>query len=400
MNNSGPVPQHGPIQQVESVGDGDPIALVQTLVRINSASPSISLIPGPGETEIARFVKAWLEHRGIETHWTENTPGRPSVVGIVRGTGGGKSLMLNGHLDTVTLESYDGDGLTGHISDGKLFGRGSADMKGGLAAAMIAMERATKMPLRGNVILTAVADEEGESIGTEDVIAAGWRADAAIVNEPTDLEILHVHKGFALIDVNIYGVASHGSRPDLGVDAICNAGYFLVELDAHAQDLRKSQGHPLIGPGSIHASIIKGGEETASYPALCKITIERRTIAGETAANITAQIQELLEKVAQKVPNFKFDMKVTFERPPFELDAGHTFMGLVRDVVKDSIGSEPTLAGAPYWTDAALLSSVGIPALIWGPIGHGLHGKEEWVDVDSVVKVADALAEVARRFCS
>ncbi len=160
------------------------------------------------------------------------------------------------------------------------------------------------------------------------------------------------------------------------------------------------QGHPLIGPGSIHASIIKGGEETASYPALCSLTIERRTIAGETAATIDTQLRALLEGVAKRVPNFTYDLKVTFERPPFELAEEHPFLALVRDVVKETLRTEPTLAGAPYWTDAALLSSVGIPALIWGPIGHGLHGKEEWVDVDSVINVASALEEVARRFCS
>lgn len=383
-----------------SVEGNNPVALAQTLVQIDSSSSTISTIPGPGETGIAHYVVAWLEHRGIENHWIETTKGHPSVVAVVKGTGGGKNLLFNGHLDTVTLETYEDEPLSGTISGGRLYGRGSADMKGGLAAAMIALANSKKMSLRGDVILTAVADEEGYSVGTSDVLAAGWRADAALVNEPTNLEILHVHKGFALLEVNIYGVAAHGSRPDLGIDAISKAGHFLVKLDKFAQQLQEGHAdNPLVGPGSIHASIIKGGEEVASYPHFCNIILERRTVAGETPAVVEQQVRDLLQEVANEVSDFKFDLKLTFHRPPFELPLDHPFLGLAKEVVAELSGDKAIVAGAPYWTDSALLAAEGIPSLIWGPVGYGLHAKEEWVETKSVETVAVCLSEIACRFC-
>lgn len=274
-----------PVPRKVSIDDAT--SLVQTLVQINSSIPGTGTPPGPGEVKIARYITSWLEHRDIETHWLEPTPGRPSVIGVVRGTGGGKSLMLNGHMDTVTFASYDGDAMSGHIHDGKLYGRGSADMKGGVAAILVALAQAKHDGPPGDVIFTGVADEEDVSIGTEQVLAAGWRADAAIVCEPTLEDLIIGHKGSVWFEVDVHGVASHGSRFDLGVDAISRAGYFLVELDKYAERLTTTaQKHPSLGPGSVHASIVRGGEEPASYPAKCTITIERRTVAGESVEQV------------------------------------------------------------------------------------------------------------------
>ncbi|KAL2378253.1 hypothetical protein RJZ90_006123 [Blastomyces dermatitidis] len=206
------------------------VASDNTLVQIGSSNPDFSSIPGPGETSIAQYITVWLQHRNIEYHWIEPTPGRPSVVGIARGSGGGKSLMFNGHMDTVTLLGYNGDPLNLLISDGNLYGRDSADMKSGLAVGMVAIANVKGINLRGDMILAAVADEESESLGMEQLLQAGWRADAAIIAEPTEMALINKHKGFALFQVDIHGAAAHGSRADLGVDAICKAGYFLVEL--------------------------------------------------------------------------------------------------------------------------------------------------------------------------
>ncbi|KAL7625234.1 hypothetical protein AAE478_004449 [Parahypoxylon ruwenzoriense] len=379
----------------------DAVSLTKNLVQINSANPALGSVPGPGETDIARYIAAWLEYRDIETHWIEPTKGRPSVVGVVRGSGGGKSLMLNGHIDTVTLIGYDGDRLNGEITEGKLYGRGSADMKGGVAAALIALANAKRLNLRGDVIFTGVADEEAGSIGTEQILRAGWRADAAIVTEPTDLNVVHAHKGFVWLEVNIFGLAAHGSRADLGIDAISKAGYFLVELDRYAQRLLRSTSNDseVVGPPSIHASVIKGGEETSSYPALCKIMLERRTVPGETSETVKAEMQDLLEKVSRDVPDFRFNLRVTFERSPFSISPDDPFVSLVGDAISESLGKEPVFRGEPYWTDCSLLADAGISALIWGPRGEGLHAKEEWVDVDSVKQVAEVLTNVAGRYC-
>ncbi|KAK4612246.1 hypothetical protein CLAFUW4_13470 [Fulvia fulva] len=356
-------------------------------------------IPGPGETAIARYISAWLQHRGLESHWIEPTKGRPSIVGVSYDTGGAKSLMLNGHIGTVTLMGYEGDPLSGKIEDGRLYGRGAADIKCGIAAAMIALADSAKLGLCGDVILTPVADEEDLSIGTEDVLRAGWTADAAIVNEPTDLHIVHAHKGFVWLEVDIFGVAAHGSRADLGVDAIANAGYFLVELDRHAEDLRHTNPDSLVGPPTIHASMIKGGEGSSSYPALCSITIERRTLAGEDAKSVETEMRTILETLHGRVLDFKYDLRTAFERPSYQLPRDHPFCGLVENVVSRSRSQSPQFEGVPYWTDAALLAEKGIAILLWGPTGEGLHAKEEWADVQSFRTVAEALKNIAAEFC-
>ncbi|KAH7122911.1 tryptophan synthase beta subunit-like PLP-dependent enzyme [Dactylonectria macrodidyma] len=382
-----------------SVSSDDPIILTQTLVQINSANPSLGAIPGPGETAVARYITSWLEHRDIESHWIEPTKGRPSVVGVARGSGGGKSILFNGHIDTVTLGGYDGDPLSGHIIDGKLHGRGAADMKAGVAAAMVALARAKKLGLAGDVIFAGVADEEALSTGTQDVLAAGWRANGAVVSEPTDMAMIHAHKGFVWLDVRVHGVAGHGSLPDLSVDAIAKAGHFLAEIDRLSARLREGSGDPTVGTPTVHASLVKGGEEISSYPALCTVSLERRTIPGETPESVQQEIQDILDNLTKQVPDFKADVTTTFHRSPFHLPLNDPFTKLVKDCVGKALGEAPTIKGEGYWTDCALLADAGIPSLLWGPRGEGLHAKEEWVDVESVKQVADALTDIATRFC-
>ncbi len=381
-----------------SVSTEDPVALTQSLVRINSANPLLGSVPGPGEREIAEYIRAWLEHRNIETHWIEPTPGRPSIVGVVRGSGGGRSLLLNGHIDTVTTSSYVGEPLSGELKDGNIYGRGSGDMKAGVAAAMVALARVRNLRLRGDVIFTGVADEEAESTGTEQVLAAGWRADGAIISEPTGLAIEYTHKGFVWLEIDVHGLAAHGSRADLGIDAIAKAGHFLAELDRYSERLRRAPSASPTGPPTVHASIIRGGEEPSSYPALCTITIERRTVSGETPETVAGELQTILQKLSLEVPNFRADLRVTFSRPPFSIALDHPFTVLVADVVEKQLGSRPVFSGQPAWTDCALLAEKGIPVLLWGPAGVGLHSKEEYVEADSVKKVADALTAIAAEF--
>ncbi|KAF2647995.1 acetylornithine deacetylase [Lophiostoma macrostomum CBS 122681] len=383
----------------EDLAIDDVVELTQYLVRIDSSNPDFGSIPGPGETTIAQYIYAWLQHRHIEAHWIEPTPNRPSVVGVVRGTGGGKSLMFNGHIDTVTVQGYDGDGLSGRIEGGNLYGRGTADMKSGLACQMLALATAQALNLAGDVILAAVADEESESKGTEDIVRAGWRADFAIVAEPTEMAIINSHKGFALYEVDIFGVAAHGSRADLGTDAICKAGYFLVELDRHATELQtKFSGHKSEAP-NIHTGVIKGGEEIASYPAKCTITIERRTIAGETVDTAKAQLMAILERLATTVPNFRFELRSTFSRSPYAIARDHPYVNLVASHAERVMGNAPIIKGETYWTDMALLSDVGMPGVIWGPKGYGLHAKTEWVEVESIRQLAQAFVDIETDFC-
>lgn len=384
------------------VSDDDPVALTQALVRIDSANPAFGTVPGPGETAIAKFVCSWFEHRDIDAHWIEPVKGRPSVVAVAKGTGSGKRLLLNGHMDTVTLQGYDGDPLEPRIENGRLYGRGSADMKSGLAAQMVAAARAKAAQLPGDVVVTAVADEEFESLGTVNVLEAGWRADAAIVSECTDLAITRAHKGFVWFEIVVHGVAAHGSRPDLGYDAISKAGYVLVELDRYAQKLQQQDAaEPIIGPPSVHASLIHGGEEVSSYPAQCTITLERRTVGGETPASVERELRDILESVAADAPGFRYDLKATFSRPPFHMPEDAPLTQLVLKHARAAMhGAEPEVVGAPFWTDSALLLDAGIPTILFGPRGEGFHAKDEFVHVDSIVQTCDVLTGIAQEFCA
>src|SRR5579863_5162759 len=290
--------------------------LLRQLVAIDSINPD--LVPGgAGEANIARFVAAWFERVGLEVVVDEAAPGRPNVVGIARGSGGARSLLLNAHMDTV--------GVTGmerphdpYIENNRLYGRGAFDMKGGLAAILMAGAAARQRGLRGDVIVTAVVDEEFASIGTEAIVRR-WRADAAIVTEPTELDICTAHKGFAWFSVETKGIAAHGSRPDLGVDAIVKMGKVLVGLEELDLTLRSAASHRLLGAASVHASLIEGGQELSSYPERCALGIERRTIPGETRQRIEAELPAIFARIAARDPSFRADVTTGLTREPFEV---------------------------------------------------------------------------------
>src|SRR6266566_6382251 len=264
--------------------------LICELVRIESVNPDL-IASGSGETQIARFVASRLSEGGLEVEIVEPVSGRPSVVGVLRGTGGGRSLMLNAHMDTVGAGGM-ADAFSPRVADGRVYGRGAYDMKGSLAAIMITAREASKLKLKGDLIITAVADEEVASLGTSAVLEK-YHADAAIVTEPTELRLCLAHKGFVWLEVETSGVAAHGSRADIGVDAIAHMGSILTGVLELNERLRSGPSHPLLGTGSIHASLIEGGQEMSTYPARCIAKLERRTIPGETAESCLKEIEDL-----------------------------------------------------------------------------------------------------------
>ncbi|HEY0606637.1 MAG TPA: ArgE/DapE family deacylase [Herpetosiphonaceae bacterium] len=370
--------------------------LLHDLVAIDSINPD--LVPGSaGESAIAAFIADWLRAAGLDVEIDEPSPGRPSVVGIARGSGGGRSLMLNAHVDTVGVAGME-QPHTPRIEGNRLYGRGAYDMKGGLAAIMIAGAEATKHDLRGDVIVTAVADEEYASLGTESIVKR-WRADAAIVTEPTQLQICLAHKGFTWLEIETRGVAAHGSKPDLGVDAIAKMGQVLVGLEALDRSLRSESSHPLLHSGSLHASLISGGQELSSYPERCTLMVERRTIPGETQAIVEAQIKELLVENAARDAGFQATLRTTFERLPFEVAADEPIVVELLRQARGILGAEPNLVGETPWMDSAILSAAGIPTVVFGPSGTGAHAVVEWVDLESVDRCAQVLLATALEFC-
>jgi len=371
--------------------------LLRQLVAINSINPD--LVPdGPGEAEIARFVASWLESAGLEIELDEPEPGRPNVIGIVRGSGGGRSLILNAHMDTVGVAGM----VRPHeplITGNRLYGRGAFDMKGGLASIMVAAARAKALNLRGDVILTAVSDEEYASIGTASVVNR-WRAGAAIVTEPTGLDVCVAHKGFVWLAIETMGTAAHGSLPEFGVDAIVKMGKILVELEKLDRSLRAHPSHPLLKSGSVHASLIEGGLELSTYPDHCKLGVERRTVPGETQESVEAEIQAIFNHIAATDPDFKATLRTTLVREPFEIREDEHIVRLVRHHTHTLLEQEPAIVSAAGWMDSALLSAAGIPTVIIGPGGEGAHAIIEWSDLEQVEQCANILLEVIAEFCA
>lgn len=371
--------------------------LTARLVSIDSTNPTLSP-DAAGEKEIAAYVADWCRDRSLDVRIVD-ADGRPSVVAVARGTGGGRSLILNGHLDTVGVAGMD-DPFRPRVEEGRMYGRGAGDMKASVAAMMAVVAGARTMDLRGDVIMTAVSDEEAYSVGTTAVLDSGVTANAAIVTEPTNGDVLVAHKGFVWADVITQGRAAHGSRPEDGLDAITKMGAFLQGLEQLQADLEQRNGDPLLGSGSVHASVIAGGREMSSYPATCRMGVERRTVPGETARSVIAELEEIAEECRRADPDFKATIDLTFERRPFSIDAGHEIVELVRAVAARTSGRRPRVSGSAGWMDAALLSERSIPTVIYGPAGGGYHGDDEWVDVSSIEACAEVLTEVAKAYCA
>lgn len=370
--------------------------LTSDLVAIDSVNPSL-VEGGAGEIRIAEFIVGWAGRNGLEVELLEETSGRPSVLVRARGSGGGRTLLLCGHIDTVNVEGMT-DAHTPRVDGDRLHGRGSYDMKAGVAAALIAAREAARGGLSGDVVVAAVADEEHASIGVQEALR-NLQADAAIVTEPTELELVVAHKGFVWIEIEVTGVAAHGSRPHLGVDAIVKAGPVLTgigALDAALGD----RTHPLLGRGSVHASVIAGGVELSSYPARCVVGIERRTLPGETGADVEREIEQVLDACRAVDPDLHASQRTLLVREPFEVTEDSEIVGTVRTAATEVLGSAPEIAGASYWADAAFIQAAGIPTVMFGPSGEGAHAIEEWVSLADTESVARTLIGVAAKICA
>jgi len=371
--------------------------LTARLVELESINPDV-VESGSGEAAVARFVAEWCERAGLETFLAEAAPGRPNVVAVARGTGGGRSLMLNAHMDTVGVAGMT-DPFVPCLEGGRLYGRGAYDMKGSLAACMLVTAEAARRGLRGDVVLTAVADEEYASVGTE-AIAATRTADAAIVTEPTEMQVAVAHRGFVGVEIETEGRAAHGSRPELGIDAIAKMGHVLVGIESLDRALRSDLRHRYLGSGSIHASLIDGGQEFSSYPARCVLQAERRTIPGESIEVVEAELRAILDEAAARDPDFSADLRVAVAREPFEIGEDEAIVGLVCEHTARVLGSVPELVGVPFWADSALLAGAGISTVLFGPSGEGAHAEVEWVDIAELERCVEIYLGVASELCA
>jgi acetylornithine deacetylase len=373
------------------------VRLLSDLVAIDSVNGA--LVPGgAGEAQVADRCAQELRSIGLDVTVRDAAPGRPNVVAVLEGARPGPALMLCGHTDTVGVAGMAApfDPVVRH---GRLYGRGAQDMKGGVAAILGAVRTLADGGLdAGRVVVALVADEEHLSLGA-DALVREWTADAAVVTEPTDLTIAVGHKGFAWVEVEVRGRAAHGSRPREGRDAILRMGRVLSGLERLDRALQDGAEHPLLGTGSLHASLIEGGRELSSYPDRCLLQAERRLLTGEPVETALEEVRALLASLVELDPELEAEARAIFGRPAYETPAGHPLPSLLEAALVRQ-GRSAQRGGATFWTDAAILGHAGIPSVVFGPGGAGLHGLEEYVRLDEVAACRDALVDLARAFCA
>ncbi len=378
------------------------LKLLKDLISVDSINPS--LVPGAaGEAAVARVIAEAMRGMGLSVETQEVAPGRPNVVGTLAGRSPGRSLMFCGHIDTVGVSGMKAP-FDPVEQEGRIYGRGSQDMKSGVAAMIDAASVIARSGglASGQLVIACVVDEEHASIGA-DALVTRWRADGAVVTEPTDLQVAIAHKGFEWVEIETEGRAAHGSRPREGRDAIRLMARVLNGLDAIDKRLQSGTHHPLLGAASLHASLIEGGRELSSYPDRCHLQMERRTIPGEAPGAAGREVEELLARLRREDADFKGASKLMFARSPYEIAANHelpqAMLRAIASLASPASPASPAPIGMSFWTDAAILGDAGIPSILYGPTGAGLHSVEEWVDVQSVLTCRNALVNLARDWC-
>jgi len=370
------------------------IAVLKDLIQINSTNSTL-VRGGVGEKEIVRYLSELFLQEGIHSEVQNIGTDRFNLVARVSGKKGGPRILLNGHLDTVGVAGMLAPFEAREI-EGKIYGRGSQDMKGGLAAGVATLLALSQNRERfaGEVVLAAVADEEDRSLGTEYFLRhqpQEKRFDFCIVLEPTDLKVCTAHKGFAWLEITVYGKAAHGSRPNEGIDAIRQMGRVLEQLDQLDNRLQSTPLHSLLGSGSLHTSLIEGGCEWSSYPDRCVLKYERRTVPPENEATFRNELNVILENLTKSVSLFRAESQLIFSRAPLQQDRKHPFVSQFHRQVVHHFSKLADWGTVSFWTDAALISEAGIPSVVFGPRGAGLHSLDEYVVASDVVACSKLL---------
>lgn len=379
------------------------VDLTAALVGIDSVNPT--LVPGAaGERAAAEFLADRLVAQGFDVDLLEpdGMPGRTSLLASLD-FGPGRAIVLNGHLDTVGVEGMD-DPFTARIDGDRMFGRGTCDMKAGVAGMVVAAEAlAADPPSGGQILLAMVADEEDASVGTPAVIAdladRGMTPDVAVVGEPSWLDLAVAHRGFAVMRAELVGRATHTSRKEEGVDAIAALARLILAAEEHDRRLADAPPHPLLRHGSSVVSVVRGGTAPFTVAAEAQAWVERRTLPGATGADALAELEDMLTSVRAAMPDITTSAVMELDRSPWEVDpasASTTFMDAVRSAAIALGAHQPEEVGAPYWMESALWQGAGIPAVVYGPAGGSLHAIDEWVSVEQV-RAYPAMLETAMR---
>ena len=363
-----------------------PSPLIQTLsdlVRINSVNSSYD--GGPGEGEVAAYVRRFFEQRGIEVTEQVVFPGRNNVIARLPGRNPNRRLVLEAHMDTVSVKGMTIPPFEPAIATGKLYGRGSVDDKAGLATMMHAVaaihESGEKPPCE--VLMAAVVDEEFSFRGVVK-LCEGLRADAAIVAEPTEMRVVIASKGTLRWRIVVRGKAAHSAKPHLGINAVNHMARVVLELEKDHATLA-SRPHPLLGPATCNVGVIRGGVQVNFVPDECAIEIDRRMLPGETAASVLSHYQGIIDTIKEQ----HRDLDAVMEPPMLVDEALETSAdsAIVRAASNTllAMGLDGTPGGVPFCSDASKLSRAGIPTIIFGPGSiDRAHVADEYVEIDQV----------------
>ncbi|MCI1696326.1 M20 family metallopeptidase [Aneurinibacillus aneurinilyticus] len=368
------------------------LELLRELIRIPSVNPTLAPEEGHNEVKIAEFVVDWLRKHNVDARIEFVEPGRPNVFAEV-GDGEGPTLCLCAHLDTVGTAGMEIDPFDPKIEGNRVYGRGSCDMKAGVAAIMsTAASLAAAGSIKGKVILALVCDEEYASIGADHFVLH-HRADACILTEPSDLKMVVAHKGFLWGKVTTTGRSAHGSRWDLGDSAISKMGNVIVGLDNLDKNVLRNRREGLVGPESMHVSLISGGIGVSTYAPDCTIHIERRTLPSENTDDVKSEIERVIQNIAK-------DSHIDwyFKRDSFSCAPNESIIQHVTASYKSLLGSVPESVGWGGWTDAAIFQQAGIPTINIGASGFGLHEPVEWIDFETVLINTNILINAATTF--
>ena len=376
-------------------------SFLSQLVSIDSVNPDL-VTGGAGESKIAeQLLQICKDDLALDVELQEVAPSRPNVIAKWPGNGNGKSILLTGHMDVVGVAEMEIEPFSAEVNIGRLYGRGSYDMKGGISAilsAISALKTAEYHP-RGDIWLGFVCDEEYASIGTEALVQK-IQPDAAILTEPTDEIISVAHRGFVWITITTFGKAAHGSDYVNGLDAIQQMAPILERIKYLEDEINPKYQHALLGRPSVHASQINGGLGLSTYPDHCVLQIEHRTLPGEEGNMILSEWQDFIQMQKRNRIDFDAEVILDFERPPLEIEPTEPIVNTVKSAYNHCFDSCANLGASFGWLDSAILVEAGIPTVIFGPKGFGAHAETEWVDLESVNRCAAVIAESCISWCS
>jgi succinyl-diaminopimelate desuccinylase len=371
--------------------------VLRSLVQTRSVNPGIY------ETEMAETVRRWLEPTGADVHVVEFAPGRPSVAAVMAGSGGGPTLVLNGHMDTVPIDDeslWDSDPFAGDVRDGYMYGRGACDMKAGLTTQIAVAHHLASIrdELRGTLILHFVAGEECAEPGALSLVQAGFTGDFGIVTEPTELRVAVAERGLGLYRVRILGQSIHASRAMLGINPVPRLRGVLEVIDDYEREVM-AKPHPLLPGGSCTPTVVRAGIKENAVADHCDLLLDRRLIPGETIEGERAELERRLSALGDDDPDFSCEVtSFEFGFEPAEIPADSRFAAIVADAVKDVTGTRGEIWGTPYASDVRnLVNDAGMEAVTFGPGNVAeCHCANERVSMAQVRQAAEVIARVAR----